>query len=329
MILAGDIGGTKTNLAYFKSDHGKLTLLKTLGYPSREFASLDDVVRKFRDSFPADVECAAFGVPGPVVRGRTETTNLKWVVDSAPLADLLKLDHVGLLNDLQATAYGVLHLEARDKLVLNEGVPAHEGSMAVIAAGTGLGESGLIWDGREYKAVASEGGHSDFAPRDDVEDQLLIFLRGEFGRVSYERVVSGPGLRNLYRFFRTRVNYPEPEWLAKAIADGDPSAAVAQAAQGGKDEAASLALERFVSLYGAEAGNLALKILATGGVYVGGGIAPKVVAELQEGSFMTSFKAKGRYSPLLARMPVCVMLNDRIALSGAAHFALMNRDGNH
>jgi len=327
MILAGDIGGTKTNLAYFRLTDGKLQPVESASYPSRDFGSLEEVVSKFLKSFPAEIGSAAFGVPGPVVNGRTETTNLKWVVDSALVAPLLKLEQVGLINDLQATAYGALRLDEKDKLVLNQGTPHQGGTIGVIAAGTGLGEGALVWNGKQYMAVASEGGHSDFGPRNDVEDQILRFFRREFGRVSCERTVSGPGLHNLYRFFRSLADYPEPAWLAAAIAKGDPSATISQAATEGKDKVSTLALDTFVSLYGAEAGNLALKFLATGGVFVGGGIAPKIAGKLQEGEFMKSFMTKGRYSPLLSRVPVSVMLNDKTALYGAAHYALMLETG--
>jgi glucokinase len=214
-----------------------------------------------------------------------------------------------------------------DKLVLNKGAHVKNGTIGVIAVGTGLGEGALIWDGRQYVAMASEGGHSDFAPRNDLEIEILRFLKRELARVSYERVLSGPGLRNLYRFFRSTAGYPEPQWLFDAMKDGDPSAAISDAAIQEKDDACVRSLDTFVSLYGAEAGNIALKFLATGGVFVGGGIAPKILSKLSEGSFLKAFMDKGRYSPLLSGIPVAVVLNDKTALLGAAQYALMLQAG--
>jgi glucokinase len=327
MILAGDIGGTKTNLAYFRLDGGRLRPDGSTSYPSNDFGSLEEAVQKFRASFPGTITAAAFGVAGPVVDGRTEATNLSWIVDSRSVAKVLGLPQVGLINDLQATAYGVLQIGDEDKLVLNKGVHVKDGTIGIIAAGTGLGQGALVWDGRRYHAMASEGGHSDFAPRSDTEIEILRFLKRDLARVSYERVVSGPGLGNLYRFFRSKAGYPEPDWLTKAMADADPPAVISDAALQGKDPACVEALETFVSLYGAETGNIALKFLATGGVFVGGGIAPKIIARLREGSFMKAFLEKGRYSPLLSQMPVAVVLNDKTALYGAAHYALMLQTG--
>ncbi len=323
MILAGDIGGTKTNLAYFQMAEGRLRVVRDFSYPSQEFDSLEEVVEKFRTAFPAEIKAAAFGVAGPVVDGRTEATNLSWIVDSRNLAGMLNLEQVGLINDLQATAYGILQLGDEDMLVLNKGVPQRNATIGVIAVGTGLGESALVWDGKRYHAIASEGGHSDFAPRNETEIEVLRFLKRELHRVSYERVLSGPGLRNLYRFFRSGSGSAEPEWLTQAMANGDASAAISDAALNGKDIVCNQALDAFVSLYGAEAGNLALKFLTTGGFFVGGGIAPKILAKLRGGAFMKEFLDKGRYSPLLTNIPVSVVLNDKTALLGAAQYALM------
>jgi len=323
MILAGDIGGTKTNLAWFTRDGERLTLVKHASYPSRDFATLEDVLGVFLREHPAKPEAAGFGIAGPVVNGRSRLTNLGWEVDSRPVAAMVGLPAVSLINDLGATAYGVLHLDAKDRLLLKQGAAQPGGAIAVIAAGTGLGEGGLVWDGKRYVAIPSEGGHTDFGPRDEVEMDLLRNLTAKFGRVSYERIACGPGLVNVYEFFRSRSRDPEPAWLAKERADGDPSAAIAKAALENADPEAVRALDLFVSVYGAEAGNLALKILATGGVYVGGGIAPKILKKIQEGEFVRSFVMKGRYEGLMRSMPVHVVLNDRIALYGAAHHALM------
>ncbi len=327
MILAGDIGATKTNLAYFRLTDGKIRPDGIASYPSNDFGSLEEVVEKFRSSHSAEIKAAAFGVAGPVVDGRTEATNLSWIVDSRSVARQLGLQQVGLINDLQATAYGILQLNDEDTLVLNKGIPDKGGTIGIIAVGTGLGEGALLWDGRQYRAMASEGGHSDFAPRNELEIEILRFMKRDLARVSYERILSGPGLRNLYRFFRSTAGYPEPEWLTKAMAQSDPSAAISDAALQGKDNVCVQAMDTFVSLYGAEMGNIALKFLATGGVFVGGGIAPKIITKLTDGPFMQAFLDKGRYSPLLSRMPVSVVLNDKTALFGAAHYALMLQTG--
>jgi glucokinase len=323
MILAGDIGGTKINLGFVEKTTSGLVLRENRNYSSRNYGGLADVISRFLSEFPGVVDSAAFGVPGPVIDGRCETTNLRWVVDGSELSDSLRLSKVGLLNDLAAMAYGVLELKDSSKVSLSDGYPVEHGNIAVIAAGTGLGEAGLVWDGKRYRALSSEGGHTDFGPRTPVEDELLKFLRTRFGRVSYERLVSGPGLQNIYDFFRSRSPRAEPEWLRREITEGNPSAAISQAALDRRDEVCVETLEAFASAYGAEAGNLALKYLATGGVYVGGGIAPKILPLLRQGSFMNSFREKGRYRGLLERIPVHVLLDDRAALLGAAHYATM------
>ncbi len=324
MILAGDIGGTKTNLAPFSVEDGHLVRGTVTTYRNSEYRSLAAILQEYRKDSGITIERAAFGIAGPVINGRCEATNLPWVVDSRELAACIGLQSAGLINDLEATAYGVLRLSEGDTLMLNAGSPRPHGNIAVIAAGTGLGEGGLIWNGQRYQALASEGGHTDFAPRNELEIDLLRYLLTTYKRVSYERVVSGMGIVNLYRFFRARMSSPEPKWLGEEIISGDAAAAISRAALAGKDEACVRTMELFVSLYGAEAGNLALKLLATGGVYVGGGIAPKILPLLQQATFMDSFTTKGRLSDLVKAMPVYIVLNDKIALHGAAHYALMN-----
>jgi glucokinase len=210
-------------------------------------------------------------------------------------------------------------------MVLNAGVPQPHAPIAVIAAGTGLGEGALIWDGRRYRAIPSEGGHTDFGPRNELEIELLRFLTKKFTRVSYERIVAGPGVVNLYEFFRSRASSPEPQWLKEKMAAGDPSATISHAGIDGTDQVCVEVVKTFASLYGAEAGNLALKVLATGGVYVGGGIAPKILPMIKQ-HFMEAFTTKGRYSNLMKQMPVFIILNDKTALLGAAHFALVMND---
>ncbi len=325
MILAGDVGGTNTRLAVFDDKGGRLTPTADATFPSREHPSLEAVLRKFTAAHPLPIDRACFGVAGPVRHGRSDATNLPWVVDAGLVARELGLQAVGLINDLEANAWGIGVLERDDLAVLNAGAPDAEGNQAIISAGTGLGEAGLTWDGKQHRPFATEGGHSDFAPRNHLEMELLDYLLKQFQRVSYERVVSGPGLLNIYRFLRDTGRGEEPAWLAEKLRDQDPGAVVSQAALDGKSDLCVQALDLFVSLYGAEAGNLALKLLATGGVYLGGGIAPKIIRKLQDPIFLNAFTAKGRLKPLLQAMPVRVILNDKTALLGAARCAAMVR----
>lgn len=321
MILAGDIGGTNTRLAFIEVDDGRLRVATEATYSSREHKNLEAVLAKFVSSHRIPVERACFGVAGPVRHGRCEATNLPWVVDSRQVARELGLERVGLINDLEANAYGIPALEPKDFLVLNEGAPDAEGNAAIISAGTGLGEAGLYWDGKQHRAFASEGGHATFAPRNELEMDLLRYLLARFEHVSFERILSGPGLLNLYTFLRDMGRGEEEAWLAERMRQQDPPAVIAQAGLESKSALCVQALDLFVSLYGAEAGNLALKVMATGGVFVGGGIAPKIIRRLTDGTFMHAFTAKGRMRPLLQAMPVCVILNDKTALLGAARCA--------
>jgi len=325
MILAGDVGGTNTRLAVFDDKGGRLTPTAEATFPSREHGSLESVLRKFTAAHPLPIDRAGFGVAGPVRHGRSDATNLAWVVDAGLVARELGLEVVGLINDLEANAWGIGVLGRDDLAVLNVGAPDAEGNQAIISAGTGLGEAGLIWDGTQHRPSATEGGHSDFAPRNHLEMELLDYLLTQFQRVSVERVVSGPGLLNIYRFLRDTGRGEEPAWLAEKLRDQDPGAVVSQAALDGKSDLCVQALDLFVSLYGAEAGNLALKVLATGGVYLGGGIAPKIIRKLQDPIFLNAFTAKGRLRPLLQTIPVRVILNDKTALLGAARYAAMPR----
>jgi glucokinase len=306
MILAGDIGGTNTRLAYFEGTSYEPAELEI--YPSQEHESLEEMVRKFIAAHPRELHHACFAAAGPVRDGRSvDTTNLAWPVDGASLARLLGLDSVSLLNDLEANAWGLGALGPGDVAALNEGDPAAKGNVAVCSAGTGLGEAALYWDGERHRPFAGEGGHTDFAPRSELEVELWRFLRVEYTHVSYERVCSGMGLANIYRFL-TR---------GRKMDAGE----ITQAALSGSDEAAVQALDLMVSIYGAEAGNLALKTMATGGVYLGGGIPPKIFPKLEDGTFLRAFAGKGRFQALLERIPVRVILNERTALLGAARHA--------
>lgn len=322
MILAGDIGGTKVNLAFFDVSGNRLICGPTGTFASQQYTSLEQIVYEFVSGQKLPAKFAAFGVAGPVKHGRAQLTNVPWTVDSAALARVLNAT-VWLLNDLEATAYGIGALDAADFVVLNSGDQDVNGNAAVIAAGTGLGEAGLFWDGHRHLPWACEGGHTEFSPRTDLDIELFKFLRAQFGRVSWERVLSGPGLFNIYKFLRDTNRADEPAWLAAELTKGDPPAVISQAALEGRAAICVEALDLFVTYYGAEASNLALKTLATGGVYVGGGIAPKIISKLRDGTFMQAFKFGGRLTAILGAMPVKVIMNDKTALLGAARMAAL------
>ena len=321
MILAGDIGGTKTRLALFAPGPGRSDPVSERTYSSQEYPGLEVIAREFLRATGAAIESACFGVAGPVKEGRSSTTNLAWVVDARDLARDLRLPRVALLNDLEASAFGLEALRTDEVVVLQEGIPAAAGNQALIAAGTGLGEAALYWDGRRHRVFATEGGHAGFAPADETQIELLRYLVRHFEPVSWERVLSGPGLVNIYSFLRDSGRGEEPSWLADEISAGEPAAVISAAALSGRSALCSEALDLFVALYGAESGNLALKVMATGGVFIGGGIAPKILARLRGPGFVRAFVAKGRMRPLLEAMPVRVILNDRLALLGAARYA--------
>ncbi|PYV59321.1 MAG: glucokinase [Acidobacteria bacterium] len=324
MILAGDIGGTNARLALFDVQNGAYKLVSGSVFPSRQYRGLDEIVTKFVSDGELHPNLACFGVAGPVRNGKVETSNLPWVVDSKRLASELRLPSAILINDLEANAWGIAALQPDDVVVLNQVKDAPVGNKAVIAAGTGLGEAGMYWDGSKHHVFASEGGHTDFAPRNELEVDLLNYLRARFGHVSYERIVSGPGLVNVFHFLRDTGRGAEPSWLTEQMASSDPAASISMAALAGKCGLCEHAVDLFVSLYGAEAGNLALKIMATGGVYVGGGIAPKMLPKLAGPLFMQSFTGKGRMQTLLESIPVKVIKNEKLALLGAARYAVAN-----
>jgi len=324
MILAGDIGGTNARLAFFDVQNGHFHMVSASVFPSREYASLDQIVSKFVESSNLHPDAACFGVPGPVRSGRVETSNLPWVIESTRLADELNLKKTVLINDLEANAWGIAGLDPEDVVSLNQVKGNPVGNQAVISAGTGLGEAGMVWDGSQYRIFATEGGHSDFAPRTELEIELFRYLTGRYGHVSYERIVSGPGLVNVFHFLRDTGRGTEPQWLTDQMAHTDPAAAISRAALDGACALCEQALDLFVSVFAAEAGNLALKVLATGGVYLGGGIAPKMLTKLSGPLFMHAFVGKGRMQPLLEAIPVKVITNDKTALMGAARCAAVN-----
>lgn len=323
MILAGDIGGTNSCLASFEVVQGRVQSIVEETFPSRKFASLDDIVRTFVSTHNLHVTHACFGIAGPIHRGRSEAINLAWVVDAQRLAQELGIPTVGLLNDLEANAYGAAALAPEDFVTLNEGAPDAEGNAAVIAAGTGLGEAGLYWDGKQHWPFASEGGHASFAPADALQVELLQYLQQQFAHVSWERVLSGMGLNNIYTFLRDTQRGVEPPWLTEELRQGDRPAVIGNAALAGTCDLCVQALDLCVQLYGAEAGNLALKVMATGGVFVGGGIAPRIISKLKEGTFTQAFCAKGRLQPILEAIPIHVIMNDKTALYGAARCAAL------
>jgi glucokinase len=330
MILAGDIGGTHARLSCYRQnkddDNSSFTAVHESVFASKEFRGLDEIVVKFLSQTGVRPTIASFGVAGPVRNGRVETSNLPWVVESARLARELQLDSVSLINDLEAQAWGIQCLGPSDTVALNQVKKHPKGNQAVVAAGTGLGEAGLIWDGDRQHIFACEGGHCDFAPRNELEIELLRYLLTRFGHVSYERIVSGPGLVNVYLFLKDthRGREKEPQWLRDEIAAGDPGAAISQAGISGKAPLAEQALDLWVSIYGAEAGNMALKVLATGGVFLAGGIAPKILPKLSGPLFMQAFLSKGRMQPLLETIPVRVITNDKTGLLGAASYGARN-----
>jgi len=327
LILAGDIGGTKTQVALFAVRSGRLRAVAQQTFASKAYPGLEPVLKEFLAGRKVSIARACFGIAGPLVDGQVKTPNLPWVVRAARIAKTLRLKSVTLLNDLEATAYGTFVLQPKDLFTLNRGKIRRPGNKVLIAAGTGLGQSTLYDDGRSYHPSASEGGHGDFAPRSETEIELLRYLAAEFGHVSYERVVSGPGIGNIYRFLSQSGRFEEPGWLKeKLAAAGDPSAAITTLGLARDSEICAHALELFVSVYGAEAGNLALRGKAFGGVYIGGGIAPKILAKLKDGTFMGAFLDKGRYRDFVAGMRVQVILKEETALHGAAYYAAFRCD---
>ncbi len=319
MILAGDIGGTKTVLALYD---GSATPIREAVFKSQDFPQFDQILHQFLGDTPHTIRAICLGVAGPIRDGECKTTNLPWLLSEKELAKNFGVDKVRLLNDLEAAAYGMLFLNEDEQVTLNKGTKS-KGNIAVIAAGTGLGEAMLYWDGESYIPMASEGGHADFAPRSDQEVALLQYLQKDFGHVSYERILSGPGFYNVYCFLRDSGFAEEPEWLREKLMQGDKSAIVSEMGLTKKDPNCVEALSLFASIYGAEAGNLALKFFSVGGVFVGGGIAPKLLSKLQDGAFMRGFTEKGRYADLMCSIPVHVAQNSRTPLIGAAHFAML------
>ena len=321
MILAGDIGGTNARLAYFQPQNGHLKLVSERVFPSREHRELGEIVTRFLDESGTRPEAACFGIAGPVQNGRVETSNLPWVIEQSLLAKQIHTPATMLINDLEASAWGIGALAEGDLVPLNRVSGTAVGNQAVIAPGTGLGEAGLFWDGTRHNVFACEGGHTDFAPQNDLQIELLRYLIAKFGHVSYERVLSGPGLVNVYEFLRESGCGKECASTSAAMKTGDPAAAISRAALSGEDALSEKALDIWISVYGAESSNLALKIMATGGLFLAGGISPKILSKLKGPCFMNAFVNKGRLRPLVESMPVHVVTNDKAGLLGAARCA--------
>lgn len=319
-ILSADIGGTKTRLALFDwRDDGFDTLLER-DFTSADYASLDAIVAEFLREFGRTPAVAGFGVAGPVRGRKCTTTNLPWQVDADAMQSGLGIADLVLLNDLESTAWGIPTLGGEDLLTLQAGEADPLGNQMVIAAGTGLGEAGICRGDGGFRPFATEGGHTTFSPADEREFRLLRYLQGEYGHVSWERILSGPGLVNLFRFLQDEEGLPRSPLLDEP----DPAAAIARASAEGNEDA-HRAMHWFVCLYGAEAGNQALKQMATGGVFVGGGIAPKILDWMKRPPFLRAFRNKGRMRPLMEAMPVRVILNDRAGLFGPAYYQWLRR----
>jgi glucokinase len=322
LILAGDIGGTKSHIALFHVIGGKLSLFREQRYPSSDYPELNAILREFLGPTPPPLLAAGFGIPGVVLNGRAQPTNLNWGVDAGDISSEFDVPHVGLLNDLAANACGITHLQANDFAVVQSGVHGATGNRCVVSPGTGLGQAGLYWDGHRHHVWACEGGHADFAPRNELEIALLEYLLKQFDHVSAERVVSGMGIENIYKFLRDTNRGSEIPVVAEEMKTFDSGAVISKHAEDGSCQMCAKTLDIFVSCLGAEASNMALKTMSTGGVFLGGGIPVKLLRRIQSTSFVHAFNDKGRLSSLMEHTPVLVILNDHAALLGAAYSAL-------
>jgi glucokinase len=326
MILAGEIGATRTRLAAFDSDGNTLNKVVEKIYMSQQETGLPDIISNFVKSEGIPVHSACFGVAGPVRGGRSKISNLAWTIDSAELATMLKLKSVGLINDLEAFAYGIDGLESKDFVTLSAGSEDAIGNRAVISARTGLGVAGLYWDGFRHHPFACEGGHSSFSPSNEMEIELLQYLHKKYGRVSCERVLSGPGIKNIYDFLRDTKKAEEPGWLKEQLATShDAPALISQLALENKAAVCEQALSIFVGIYGSQTGDCALNFMSTGGIFIGGSIAAKIVPRMKDPIFMQSFLDKGRMRGLLQDMPVKIVLNDDSGILGAARYTLIRK----
>jgi glucokinase len=326
MILAGEIGATRTRLAAFQTEGNRLQCVVEKTYMSQQRDGLSGILAEFIKTEGIPVHSACIGVAGPVRAGRSKISNLPWVIDAREVAEQLKLNSVGLLNDLEAYAYGVDGLDSKDFITLSEGAEDAEGNRAVISAKTGLGMAGLYWDGFRHHPFACEGGHADFAPRNELQTELLVYLQKKYGRISCERILSGPGIKNIYDFLRDAHKADEPEWLRTEISSApDPPALISQLALAGKAAICDQTLSIFVSVLGAQAGNCALNFMSTGGIFIGGVIAAKIAPKMKDPVFMESFLDKGRMAAILKDMPVKIVVNDDCGMIGAARYTLIQK----
>jgi glucokinase len=326
MILAGEIGATRTRLAAFETEGSRLQCVVEKNYVSQQRDGLSGILADFIKTEGIPVHSACLGVAGPVRAGRSKISNLPWVIDAREVAKQLRLDSVGLLNDLEAFAYGIDGLESKDFITLSEGTEEAEGNRAVISAKTGLGMAGLYWDGFRHHPFACEGGHADFAPRNDLQMELLAYLQKKYGRISCERILSGPGIKNIYDFLRDTNKADEPEWLRTQIsAAPDPPALISRFALEGKAAICDQTLSIFVSVFGAQTGNCALNFMSTGGIFIGGSIAAKIVPKMKDPVFLESFLDKGRMGTILKDMPVKIVINDDCGMIGAARYTLIQK----
>ena len=324
MLLAGDIGGTKIVLALFSDETGPHHSIKEARYASGDYDSLAEIIADFTGRFDVQPSAACFGVAGPVHGQRVQVTNLPWHIDARELSVTMHGVPVYLLNDLEAIANAIPILEPEDVEILKLGEVEPEGPIAVVAPGTGLGEAFLFWDGQRYRAIPSEGGHTDFAPATALELELLAYLQPRLVHVSYERVCSGIGIPNLYEFFCDSGKYDEPAWLADELARADdPTPVIVRAAQQGRAPICEATLDLFLAILGSEAGNMVLQVLATGGVYLAGGIPPRILPQLRGDTFLNAFTRKGRFTDLLGRVQVEVITDPQSALHGAANYGLL------
>jgi glucokinase len=326
MILAGEIGATRTRLAAFQTEGNQMKCVVEKIYMSQQHDGLSGLLATFIKTEGIPVHSACLGVAGPVRGGRSKISNLPWVIDCGEVAKQLKLNSVGLLNDLEAYAYGIDGLDSKDFITLSEGAEEAEGNRAVISAKTGLGMAGLYWDGFRHHPFACEGGHSDFAPRNEIQTELLVYLQKKYGRISCERVLSGPGIKNIYEFLRDTHKAEEPEWLRTELsAAPDPPALISKMALEGKAAICDQTLSIFVSVFGAQAGNCALNFMSTGGIFIGGVIAAKIEARMKDPVFLESFQDKGRMGAILKDMPVKIVVNDDCGMIGAARYTLIQK----
>ncbi|MDL5512374.1 glucokinase [Arenibacter sp. M-2] len=322
VILAGDIGGTKTNLALFQIQDGNLVPLKEKSYRTKQYQSFLEMVSAFHTIDMPKINGICLGVAGPVIQGKVDGTNFPWAIDSEAISKEFKIRAVSLINDMEANAYGLAALQEKDFKTLKYGTKI-PGNAALLSPGTGLGEAGMFWDGSHYHPFACEGGHCDFSPRNEMDIRILQHFQKKFGHVSWERLLSGPGIMDLYVFLRQISGVKEPQWLSDQISKGNPSAVITGTAMEGKDSVCSETLDNFIRFLAIEAAQLALKFKATGGIYIGGGILPKIIAGINRDVFYNNFVQSGRLNPVLKMVPVRVILNEKTALLGAAYYGAM------